>query len=61
MIIQDDADMATVVSETVAALNESAKHVGKADRTITGAQIKDIQDAIAVLQNVLRFKGGSSL
>lgn len=59
MIIHDDADMEAVVRQTVAALRESAAHVGKADRHISAAQIEEIQEAIAALQNALRFKGGT--
>jgi hypothetical protein len=56
MIIHDDADMETVVQETVAALKESAKHVGKADRAVTTEQITEIEAAMGQLQNALDLK-----
>ncbi|MCJ2131304.1 hypothetical protein [Methylobacterium sp. E-045] len=60
MIIHDDADMATVVRQTVQALKESAAHVGKADRRISTEHVEEIQEAIAQLQNALRFKSGTA-
>jgi hypothetical protein len=56
MIIHDDADMATIVRMTVAALKESARHVGKADRAISNAQIAEIEGAIGRLQDMLALK-----
>lgn len=56
MYIHDDADMATVVKETVAALKEGARHIGKADRGISADQIKQVEDAVKHLQNMLDLK-----
>lgn len=56
MYIHDDADMVEVVQTTVSALKESARHVGKADRSITETQVLEIRKAIAELENALRFK-----
>lgn len=56
MYISDDADMATVVCETVSALKEGARHVGKADRGISPEQIEEIEAAIRTLQSALDFK-----
>lgn len=56
MVIHDDADMATVVHETVSAIRESARHVGKADRAISDSQIAEIEAAILALQNTLNLK-----
>lgn len=56
MIINDDAPMTEVVEKTVAALQESAAHIGKADRAITETQVQKIKDAIARLESTLQFK-----
>lgn len=56
MTIDDDADMPTVVRETVAALKESARHIGKADRGVSPEQIAEVEDAIRSLQSTLRLK-----
>jgi hypothetical protein len=58
MVIHDDADMAVVVEETVAALHEGANHIGKADRMISAEQIARVEQAIAQLQNALDRKKG---
>lgn len=58
MVIHDDADMATVVRETVAALKESARHVGKADRAISDGQIAEIEVAMDGLKRTLELKKG---
>jgi hypothetical protein len=56
MPIHDDADMATVVKETIARIKEGALHIGKADRRIEPDQIKQVEDAIQLLQNTLNNK-----
>lgn len=56
MVIHDDADMAEVVRESVAALKESARHVGKVDRHISDAQIAEIEAAMNVLKTALELK-----
>jgi hypothetical protein len=56
MLIHDDADMATVVRETIAALDESARHIGKADRSITAEEIGEIEASMKRLQDGLDFK-----
>ncbi|QDZ09380.1 hypothetical protein [Devosia ginsengisoli] len=56
MVIHDDADMATVVGETVQAIKESARHVGKADRAISAVQISEIEAAVEILQKTLELK-----
>lgn len=56
MVIHDDADMATVVREAVAALKEIAMHVGKADRAISDSQIVEVEAAVAVLTRTLELK-----
>jgi hypothetical protein len=56
MVIHDDADMAEVVRESVAALKESARHVGKADRHISDSQIAEIEAAMDVLKKTLELK-----
>jgi hypothetical protein len=56
MIIHDDADMSTVVKQTVEAIYESARHVGKVDRAISSAQIGEIEAAISRLQSTLDLK-----
>ncbi len=56
MIIHDDADMATVVKETVSGIAEGARHIGKADRHITQKQIDEVRASIAVLENTLSLK-----
>lgn len=56
MHIHDDASMDTVVGETVSALNDAARHIGKADRSITPAQIEEVEAAIAQLRSALHLK-----
>jgi hypothetical protein len=56
LIIDDDSTMETVVQETVAALKEITRHIGKADRWMTVEQIKEVEDAIRLLQGALDFK-----
>lgn len=56
MYIDEDADTPTLVRETVSALNESARHVGKVDRSISNDQIAEIEGAIRMLQNMLSLK-----
>ncbi|QIJ76171.1 hypothetical protein GU700_17175 [Methylobacterium sp. NI91] len=56
MAIHDDADMETVVGTTVAALQESAHHIGKADRRITDDQIVQVEEAIERLRKTLDLK-----
>lgn len=56
MYISDDAGMDEVVQKTVAAINEGARHVGKADQGLTPEQIGKIKVAIKMLQNMLELK-----
>jgi hypothetical protein len=56
MPISHDADTETVVRETVAAIKESALHIGKADRTIELRQIEEIEAAVRLLQGMLTLK-----
>ena len=56
MVISEDADMAVVVRETVAALQEGARHIGKADRMMDAEQVREVESAIAELQNALQMK-----
>lgn len=56
MFIHDDADMDTVVAKTVAAIKEGARHIGKADRSISSVQVKNIEAAVEILQTALRLK-----
>ncbi len=53
MYIGDDAGMDEVVQKTVAAINEGARHVGKADQRLTPEQIAKIEVAIKLLQKML--------
>jgi hypothetical protein len=57
MYIDDDADIATVVEKTVAAIKEGARLIGKirAD-PIDAAQIERVEDAIAELQKILNVR-----
>ncbi|WP_375458304.1 hypothetical protein [uncultured Enterovirga sp.] len=57
MIIREDADIAMVVSETVAALEESTRHIGKADRAMTSEQIAVVETAMDELRKALESKG----
>ena len=56
MYIHDDAGMDEVVQKTVAAINEGARHVGKADQGLTPEHISKIEVAIKLLQNMLESK-----
>jgi hypothetical protein len=56
MYIHDDADMETVVKETVEAIREGARHIGKADRAISATQIAEVETAIKLLQGMLDLK-----
>ncbi|CAO4136740.1 hypothetical protein [Methylorubrum extorquens] len=56
MAIHDDADMETVVKVTVASLQTSDLHIGKADRQITDAQIAQVEAAVERLRETLDFK-----
>jgi hypothetical protein len=56
MAIHDDADMETVVKVTVASLQTSDLHIGKADRQITDAQIAQVEAAVERLRKTLDFK-----
>ena len=56
MVISEDADMAVVVRETVAALQEGARHIGKADRMMDAEQVREVESAISELQNALQMK-----
>lgn len=56
MYIGDDAGLDEVVQKTVAAINEGARHIGKADRGMTPEQISKVEVAIKLLQNMLELK-----
>jgi hypothetical protein len=56
MHIDDDADTATVINQTVAAIREAAAHIGKADRRFDADQIRQVEDAVRLLQGMLNFK-----
>ncbi|GEP12415.1 hypothetical protein [Methylobacterium gnaphalii] len=56
MAIHDDADVETIVKVTVASLEQSDLHIGKADRQITDAQIPRVEEAIERLRKTLDFK-----
>jgi nicotinamide mononucleotide (NMN) deamidase PncC len=56
MVIHDDANMETVVKETISAMDEGARHIGKADRAISKSQIAGIEGAIGRLQLALKHK-----
>lgn len=56
--MHDDSDMATVVKETVSAIKEGARLIGKLDRRIEAAQIEQVEDAIKGLQRTLDIKKG---
>lgn len=53
MYIDDDANTETVVLATTKAIRESARHIGKADRTVSPQQIGEVEAAIKELQNAL--------
>jgi hypothetical protein len=50
--------MAEVVRESVVALQEIARHVGKADRHISDAQIAEVEGALNALKKTLELKRG---
>jgi hypothetical protein len=56
MRIHDDADMNTVVDETVSVLKEAGLQIGKADRQIKPEQIIEVEKAIQDLQKRLESK-----
>jgi hypothetical protein len=53
MYLHDDTDMATVVTTTAKAILEGARHIGKADQTITKEQIGQLETAVKELQRAI--------
>ena len=56
MYISDDAGLDEVVQKIVAAINEGARHIGKADQGMTPEQISKVEVAVKLLQNMLDHK-----
>lgn len=56
MYIDDDADADTVATEVVAAIKESARHIGKIGLSFQAAQFQEIEAAIEQLQNMINLK-----
>lgn len=56
MYLHDDADIATVVTATAKAILEGARHIGKADRSITTEQIGQLETAVKELQRAIEMK-----
>lgn len=56
MYLHDDADIATVVTSTAKAILEGARHIGKADRSITAEQIGQLETAVKELQRAIEMK-----
>jgi IS30 family transposase len=61
LVIHDDASAAEVVAQTVSALKEATRHIGKVDRGYELAQIDEIEAALSALQNALRIKKAISI
>ena len=58
MYIHDDADKGAVLKQTVTAMLEAARHIGRDDCALGPEQIAEIETAIRKLQGVLAAKKG---
>ena len=58
MHIHDDADAETITRETIGALRECARMVGKIGPSFTVAQIEQMEEAMLRLQSMLNLKRG---
>ena len=56
MVIHDDADGETIVKETVSALRECARMVGKIGPSFSEAQLKEMEYAVSQLHNAIALK-----
>jgi hypothetical protein len=53
MYLQEDADLATVVTTTAKAMLEATRHFSRSDGSLTPEQIGQLEIAIRELQRVL--------